>query len=327
MPLADRLRHLPTDARGYPIIVTVPQPSGAINFGALSERRKLVVATYDLCSVCGHPFADDDLRRQVQFATEEEIASGGKQHAHTRFNEAPVHRICALYASQVCPFVSSPHARHSDQLRRGQRRGQVLVLRGFRSTADVKAITSELQPDVSILGFEMGELAETVVLPDAASAQQAYSEALEDDGPVQLDVPTAVLVEQLSTTVDDGEDASSVMAGGAYVVGAGFLRGVDKLQGMSRFGAPDSPYATLSALLAHDALTEDGLSDPHMLAAIRWLRTRDELPPLLAKWREHGRRTTRLRGAGGPVAPGARRGPDPAKRRKPQRAARRKNRR
>ena len=49
MPVPDRLKHLPRDARDYPVIVTVPQAPGEVDFGALSEKRKLVMATYDLC--------------------------------------------------------------------------------------------------------------------------------------------------------------------------------------------------------------------------------------------------------------------------------------
>lgn len=244
-------------------------------------------------------------------------------------NEAPVHKICALYAAQVCPFVSSPYARLSDDMRRGQRRGGVVDLLGFRATADVIAIASELQPGDHILVFEMGELVETVRLRSAKLGRQAYEEALRTDTDVAIDEETSALVRQLSTPVE-GEDAAGVMAGAAYMLGAAFLEDVAKVQGMSRFHDRTSAYFKIAAGLAHDPGGFADIADPHTAAAVRWLSTRDTVPPLLARWRDHGRRTTRLASHDEPTTAPPRPQPGAKHRvskRKALRAARRKNRR
>lgn len=334
VPLPERLKHLPVDERGYPIIVTIPQTPGDIDFGAISERRKLIVATYDLCAVCGHPFAEDDLRWQVTFAKPEEAEAIGSSRQTAHHNEGPVHMICALYAAQVCPFVSSPYARLSDQMRRGQRRGEALVLRGYRTTAAVEAISSELQAGVNILMFSMADLVQTIVLRNAGEAQEAYRLALEQDAMAELDPATATLVHQLSTPLDDGEDSAGVMVGGAYTIGAAFLDGISEVQGMSSFNR-DSSYFRIAVTIAEDteALEWRSMRDPHMLAALDWLSTRKTAPALLDRWRTRGRSRYRIErgpvdasrdGRSRPLAP--RRDNSSAKRRKAQRAARRKNR-
>ena len=109
-------------------------------------------------------------------------------------NEAPVHKICALYAAQVCPFVSSAYARHGDEMRRGQRRGAVLDLLGFRATKDVRVIRSELQNDIRILVFKMGSPVERIRIRDSGQARSAYEAVLADDHPVGVDGETAVLI-------------------------------------------------------------------------------------------------------------------------------------
>jgi hypothetical protein len=52
-----RLAHLTKDGRGYPILATVSRSHSGVDFGALSELRKLALATFDWCGVCGLPFA------------------------------------------------------------------------------------------------------------------------------------------------------------------------------------------------------------------------------------------------------------------------------
>ncbi|MDA3625659.1 hypothetical protein OU415_09445 [Saccharopolyspora sp. WRP15-2] len=87
-----------------------------MDFGAVSEKRKLVLATFDLCAVCALPFGEE-LRWQVSFDKDDLVRA-----KEALFGEAPVHEVCGLYASQVCPFVSSPHARLGDELRKGMKR-------------------------------------------------------------------------------------------------------------------------------------------------------------------------------------------------------------
>jgi hypothetical protein len=130
VPKPQRLAHLRVDPRGYPIIATTGQAPGDVDFGSLSEPRKLALATFDLCAVCGLPFGGE-LRWQVSFVEAEATAKT------LISSEAPVHEVCALYAAQVCPFVSSPYARHGDGIRKGMKRPEVTFLTGFRRTARV----------------------------------------------------------------------------------------------------------------------------------------------------------------------------------------------
>jgi hypothetical protein len=139
IPAPARCSFLRADPRGYPIIAVIPQDPGEEDYGSLSEVRKLVLATYDLCAVCTLPLRDE-LRWQVSF--DDQLQHMG---ATPRFNEAPVHEVCALYAAQVCPYVSSPHARLGDETRKGHRRPETLVLAGFDRTAKVHRHASELQ--------------------------------------------------------------------------------------------------------------------------------------------------------------------------------------
>lgn len=168
----------------------------------MSEVRKLVLATYDLCAVCTLPFRDE-LRWQVSF--DDELQHVGPT---TRFNEAPVHGVCALYAAQVCPYVSSPHARLGDEMRKGHRRPETLVLAGFARTTAVHGHASELQVGTGILMFEMAGLQRTHQLASASDAREAYATALRDEIPIVLDDAERQLVEILCTPTPDHEALS-----------------------------------------------------------------------------------------------------------------------
>lgn len=120
-PKPKRLEHLRVGPRGYPIIATISQEPGDVDFGGLSEPRKLALATFDLCAVCALPFGEE-LRWQVSF--DEAMAKATTLVS----NEAPVHGICALYAAQVCPFVSSSYARRGDEIRKGARARPALAV-------------------------------------------------------------------------------------------------------------------------------------------------------------------------------------------------------
>ena len=110
-----RLAHLTKDGRGYPILATVSRSRSGVEFGAISERRKLALATFDWCGVCGLPFGTES-RWQVAVTP----ADDDRPLDQLEFGEAPVHEICATYAAQVCPYLSSPGARMGDELRKGK---------------------------------------------------------------------------------------------------------------------------------------------------------------------------------------------------------------
>lgn len=329
VPTPVRCTHLLRDPRGYPIIAAIPQEPSKEDYGALSEQRKLVLATFDLCAVCAMPFRDES-RWQVTF--DDQLQHMGETPT---FNEAPVHEVCALYAAQVCPFVSSPHARLGDALRKGQRRAETLVLAGFDRTAAVFGHDSELQAGKAILMFEMAGLHRTHRLTGADDARDAYAAALRDEARIDLDDADRRIVDILCAPTPEGEDSGAVMAGAALFIGAAFCPQIRRVQAMKKFThSRDDFYFQLAAnfLLQPDMMAKfEDADDPSTAAAMSWFRTRESLPAVLQQWRTDGVRRTRD-GAGRRsrlpgATPVASRDEAANRRRKAAEAARRKGRR
>lgn len=281
VPRPARCNHLRADARGYPIIATIAQEPPP-DFGAVSEQRKLALATFDLCAICALPF-HDELRWQVMFEeTDEDVTT----------SEAPVHEICGLYAAQICPFVSSPYARLSrGEGRKGERRSELVVLSGYQATKAVYGKASGIQSD-AVLHFDMGGYVRRYVLRTKEDASAAYSAALATEGPMELDQQEHQLVDLLcSPTELEGEDSGAVMAGAAWHIGAGFCAGVTQVQGLDRYNV--DPYTTIAVQALRDRTIRemaDDFPDEYTRAAMQWLRTRNRLPSMLAEWRRDGRR-------------------------------------
>ncbi|WP_173041158.1 hypothetical protein [Phytohabitans flavus] len=237
------------------------------------------------------PFRDE-LRWQVTF--DDQLQHMGETPT---FNEAPVHEVCALYAAQVCPFVSSPHARLGDAFRKGQRRPETLVLTGFDRTAAVFGRDSELQVGKAILMFEMAGLHRTYHLTGAGDARDAYEAALRDETRIELDDSERRIVDILCAPTPEGEDSGAVMAGAALFIGAAFCPQIRRVQAMKKFTqARDDFYFQLAAnfLFQPDMMAkfEDG-EDPSTAAATSWFRTRESLPVVLQQWRTDGARRVR----------------------------------
>jgi hypothetical protein len=128
------LAHLADDPRGYPVIATIGRGKDGPDFGSINELRKLTLATFDWCSVCGLPFNG---------AGRWQVAPGDDWKDRARdvgfvFNEAPAHEICLVYAAHVCPHLSSPGHRMGDEYRAGQRRESRMHLVGFRRIAGAR---------------------------------------------------------------------------------------------------------------------------------------------------------------------------------------------
>ncbi|WP_157930403.1 hypothetical protein [Glycomyces xiaoerkulensis] len=287
-----RCSNLRIDPRGYPIIGVIPQAPGKEDFGGLSEKRKLVLATYDLCAVCAMPFRDE-LRWQVTF--NDQLHHMGPAPT---FNEAPVHKICALYAAQVCPFVSSPHARLGDAQRKGQRRPETLVLAGFTGTAAVFGHESDLQAGENILMFEMDELRSTHQLTSASDARDAYEAALGDEASIELDDQERRIIEILcAPTLEENEDSGGVMAGAAWFIGAAFCPQIKRVQAMKQFAeSRDDFYFQMAAnfLFYPNRMADwEDAEDASTAAAVSWFRSRDSLPEVLRPWRSDAARRLR----------------------------------
>lgn len=151
VPRPRHLDHLSDDGRGYPVISTVGRDERGADFGSINERRKLALATFDWCAVCGLPFHGAP---RWQVVPESALAWAGEQlEGQVYFNEAPVHEICIIYAAHVCPHLSSPGHRMGDQYRAGRRRDEKVRMAGFRRTAEVRAIRSVLQKEIHVLHF------------------------------------------------------------------------------------------------------------------------------------------------------------------------------
>jgi hypothetical protein len=99
LPLPRRLRTRPRDKRGYPIpFIVLIDKSGEPQFTINDWRQVGQCITKKLCSICGKRFDDG-----YWFV-------GGSRcfmHEHGAFLDAPMHRECAEYALQVCPFLAA----------------------------------------------------------------------------------------------------------------------------------------------------------------------------------------------------------------------------
>ncbi|MET9258894.1 hypothetical protein [Amycolatopsis sp. NPDC004079] len=259
------------------------QPSGdEVDFGSLSERRKLALATFDLCAICALPFGDE-LRWQVAFQAEAASSPAAV------YSEAPLHEICGLYAAQVCPFVSSPHARLGDQWRKGERRPEVLLLIGYRRTQKVYGEPSLLQPGTGVLHFEMSDPVRSYELHTADEAARAYSEALRAERSVATTSDERRLADLLcNPTPKEGEDSGAVMAGAAWYVGAAFCPGVRDVQGMGIYVDGGSYLRIAAHVLSRPEAAKEmaaEIDDQATRAAMNWLVNRARLPRVLEQWR------------------------------------------
>lgn len=124
-PLPDRIKHLPVDARGFPVPWFVhwfhadgsqyekpdlPYREGDYPDFRVVDGRKLVIAyTQRRCWVCG-----GQLGRYFAFVI-------GPMCAINRItSELPSHRDCATFAAQACPFLIKPAVkRRSNDLPEG----------------------------------------------------------------------------------------------------------------------------------------------------------------------------------------------------------------
>lgn len=95
-----RMRSLPRDRRGYPIpYVVFRDGAGAPHFTINDIRRSRDCRVKLLCAICGQPHRDG-----FWFV-------GGSRcfiHENGAFVDPPLHRECAEYALQVCPFLAAP---------------------------------------------------------------------------------------------------------------------------------------------------------------------------------------------------------------------------
>ena len=99
LPIPERLQGRPLDSRGFliPWFATVTGADGAIDLRVVDPRRREEAFRFSKCWVCG-----GKLGQHKSFVL-------GPMCALNRITaEPPMHRECAIYSAQACPFLSRP---------------------------------------------------------------------------------------------------------------------------------------------------------------------------------------------------------------------------
>jgi hypothetical protein len=99
IPMPQRIRSLPLDARGFPVPWFVALVNGEPDHRVVEGRRFQPALQKRLCWICGQV-----LGRNFAFLI-------GPMCAITRtISEPPSHLECCEYTVRACPFLSRPHA-------------------------------------------------------------------------------------------------------------------------------------------------------------------------------------------------------------------------
>lgn len=98
-----RLALRPRDKRGYPIPYGVLVNSdGTPDFRITDQEKWMFAAQHRRCGLCGEP-----LGAKMAFV------GGPLCHQYRYFTDLPMHRDCAEYALQVCPYLALPRMSHA----------------------------------------------------------------------------------------------------------------------------------------------------------------------------------------------------------------------
>lgn len=293
--LPRRMGHLEVDRRGYPVIATVDRSPEEVNFGGISERRKLALAAFDWCAVCGMPFADE-LRWQMVF-------QDGPLPFSVISGEAPVHEVCALYAAQVCPYLFSPHSRLGDEMRKGTVRDPMVRFAGFESTSAVTAHESQLQPGIYTLHFEHRGQADEFSYRTPDDIRGRFADALEREKDLPVSDPERELIRLFNRQDEGGE-----VAGAALAAGAAFAKDIFEVQGFGPYRGKS--YPVVAGLLLKGTEREirefsDGSGDEAFSAIGPWVLERaGQFPTALQRWRARGQSMVRRPSPPSPQGPG-----------------------
>jgi SEC-C motif len=276
-----RLGHLQRDRRGYPIIAVVSREGSDVDFGALSERRKVALATFDWCSVCGLPFGTEPRWHAL---SPEMLTSTHR----VRLNEAPSHEICLMYAAQVCPFLSSSLSRMSEGRRAGQRRWTRVMAAGFTATDTVTAKESVVQPGTHVLHFDHNMIVDRVVYTHPEEVADRYARLLASET-----MPEMGNAEQdLVALFNDPDDQGHYVCGGAVMAGAAFAPNIFRVQTMAAYDRDGYRQMAAAMLQGEDEFRRIMAEhrDPATRATAGWLMERiTTMPAVLSTWRARGR--------------------------------------
>lgn len=98
--IPSHLSHLDVDHRGYPVPVNVARDhDGRPRFAVNDTRVREQLFAEDLCSICGRKL----LRGRWSIG-----GPGGVLHENGVLLDPPVHRECAEFALEVCPYLAAP---------------------------------------------------------------------------------------------------------------------------------------------------------------------------------------------------------------------------
>lgn len=106
IPVPPRLSRRPKDERGYPIPALVfIDDAGKPDFRITDHAKWLRACAQRTCALCGEPMG-----RHLAFV------GGPLSHRNRVFTDLPMHKDCAEYALQVCPFLAAPRFRYAEEV-------------------------------------------------------------------------------------------------------------------------------------------------------------------------------------------------------------------
>lgn len=123
VPKPPGVAELETDERGYPIFFAIQPPKGRpLDFRVLNVRNHVEIANKNLCAICGKkngywlsfiggPMcikgpSSDGMRTMLDHDEIPDPQGSWLKGTFGIFGDGPMHRECAEYAMQVCPYLT-----------------------------------------------------------------------------------------------------------------------------------------------------------------------------------------------------------------------------
>jgi len=106
VPIPPKMRMLDRDRRGYPVPWIVQRDLDRRPFFVMNDHQKVAAcARRKVCGICGWK-----LERDVWLVG----GPGAAFHEHGAYLDPPMHKACALYALQVCPYIATRYTKRVD---------------------------------------------------------------------------------------------------------------------------------------------------------------------------------------------------------------------
>ena len=130
-PIPDHLAKRPRDHRGFPIPFVAAWANGKPDFRVVDDKPATECVRKALCALCGGFMPRGDRW----------FVSGPISHNNRLFLDPAMHKDCAVFALQTCPYLSMPKAHHSNLEKRPLAPGHGVVL-----------IATDKRPEMFYLG-------------------------------------------------------------------------------------------------------------------------------------------------------------------------------